>query len=394
MDRAAEIVFIVSVALIGYTYFAYAALLVVVTSIVQIVRDLRYLVSVQDRRAGLPADELPSLSVVVAAYNEEAVIEEKIANLLALEYPKDRLELIIASDGSSDRTNEIAAAHADRGITLKAYEERAGKITVLNRTIPEARGDVVVLSDANTIYEPDALLKLARHFSDERIGFVVGNLRLTSPTKEFQSEGLYWRYEMMLKFLENKLGVALIANGGIYAIRRSTFRPLPPDTITDDLMIPLRITEQGLLGRFEPEAIAHEETGKDLRAEFTRHARIGAGNFQSLWRAPAMLNPFRTRAMFSYLSHKVLRWLVPFFMILAAASNACLLGRSIFQVTMALQGAFYLFALLGWLVRRPRVLAKLFALPHYLVGINAALLVGFVRCITGRQRVIWRRTER
>lgn len=239
------------------------------------------------------------------------------------------------------------------------------------------------------------MLKLTRHFHDMRIGFVVGDLRLHSASESVRSEGIYWRYEMILKFLENKLNIVLVANGAIYAIRKKAFRPMPPDTISDDLIIPMTITEQGYLARFEPEAVAHEETGKDVHAEFVRHTRIGAGEFQSIWRTRRLLNPFLTRVAFCYVSHKLLRWLGPFFMIGAFSSNLLLLDSPFYQFTALLQIVFYTLAIVGYFQPPgPPWLRHAFLTPYYFVSINVALLVGFVRFLSRSQRPTWERTER
>src|SRR5690606_36955376 len=258
---------------------------------------------------------LPRVTLVVAGRNEEAVIARKRENSLALDYPPELLEIVIGSDGSTDRTDALVRACPDPRVRLDAAP-RAGKVGVLNRTIPLARGEIVLLSDANTHLEPDALRRLVPHFDDPSVGAVCGRLRLYNPTKQDFEESAYWSYESAIKLEEGRRGALIGANGGLYALRRILFSPLPPDTIVDDFVIPLRVLEQGKAVVYEEQAVALEETTEDYGREFGRRARIAAGNFQALTLVPRLLLPSAGFAAYAFWSHKVIRWCAPLLMAL------------------------------------------------------------------------------
>jgi len=389
-----EIIFWGSVFLVFYAYIGYPVVLFVLSSTVQMTRDLRFILSRDERRTQPHDDQAwPAVSLIIAAYNEEDVIREKIENTLQLDYPGS-IEIIVASDGSSDRTNEIAGDYEARGVRLIAYGERRGKTSVINDTVGRAEHDIVVLSDANTMYDRGALRHLVKYFNDSSVAVVVGEMTLASASDAHKSETYYWHYEVMLKFMENKLGAILGANGGIYALRKELFEPVPPDTIVDDFVIPLKIREKGYRLVYSPEARGFEKTAQDIYAETVRRRRIAAGNFQAvvlLWR---LLNPLRGYVSFSFFSHKILRWFAPFFMIGALAANAVLSTRPFYLVLLVLQVAFYASAYLGWRAAPGSALKKICAIPHYLVTMNLAMLRGFVNFLRGQQKVTWQKITR
>jgi hypothetical protein len=252
---------------------------------------------------------------------------------------------------------------------------RAGKTSVLNRCIPAARGEIVVLSDANTRIEPGALRALVRHFEDAEVGAVCGRLQLYNPTRAEYEESAYWKYESWLKALEGKQGAVVGANGGLYAIRRDLFSRLPPSTIVDDFVIPLRMLDQGYRVLYEPEALASEETTEDYGREFGRRARIAAGNFQSLGLVPGLLSPLRGFPAFAFWSHKVLRWCAPALMLVALAANVALLDEPFYRFTMAAQVGFYALALLGSVAVGPSFVRRIAGVPYYFVTMNLAIAV-------------------
>ena len=348
--------------------------------------------------ASAPAIDLPSATLLIAAYNEAAVIEERILNALAIDYPRDRFQIVVASDGSSDGTPDIVRRYVDRGVQILDYRERRGKSAVLNATIAGLQTDLVILSDANTFNDPDAVLKLTRWFADPGVGSVVGKLVLTDPATGRNADSLYWKYETFLKKCEGRLGGLLGANGAIYAIRRPLYVPIPDQTIVDDFVIPLLAKqEHGGTIVYDPEAVAHEETPENIGSEFHRRARIGAGGFQAialLWR---LLDPHRGWISFTFLSHKILRWLCPAFMIGCILSNVVLVlngGSSLYRVLLTAQATFYLLALVAsWFPPKLKILKPL-RLVTMFTSMNVALLVGFFRWIGGRQKGVWRRTER
>ena len=335
----------------------------------------------------------PTVSLVVAAHDEAGCIGEKLENSLALDYPADRLEVLIGSDGSTDGTDAIVGAHPDPRVHLSTAP-RAGKTSVLNRCIPSARGEVVVLSDANTRIDPGALKALVRHFEDPQVGAVCGRLQLYNPTRAEYEESAYWKYESWLKALEGKQGAVVGANGGLYAMRRALFTRLPPSTIVDDFVIALRLLDQGYRVLYEPLALASEETTEDYGREFGRRARIAAGNFQSLGLVPGLLSPLRGFPAFAFWSHKVLRWCAPALMLVALAANVLLLEEPFYQVTMAAQVGFYALAVLGSLAVGPSVVRRTAGIAYYFVTMNLAIAVGFWRFLRNSQGAAWERTAR
>jgi cellulose synthase/poly-beta-1,6-N-acetylglucosamine synthase-like glycosyltransferase len=385
-----KIIFWVSVALIVYNYAIYPGLLFAAASVVQTWRDLQYALGRRQRRARLQTT--PHVSIIIPAHNEERVIEEKLKNVGSLDYPREKLEVIVVSDGSEDRTDEIVGK-AGAGVRLLVQPTRMGKPAAVNRGIAEATGEIVVVTDANTLFDPAAIQHLVRHFADERVGIVLGDLKCVSP-EGYQSEGLYWNFERALKFLENRIGAVLGGQGGIYAIRRSVYRPIPNETWVDDFVIGMQVKEAGYWVMYDSEAIAIEETAGSVESEFIRKARIGAGNFQALSYTWRLLNPLRGPVAFAFWSHKVLRWIGPFCMIAAFLANVFLLGSLFYQIIFGLQVAFYGAGILGYLLRKKAGAVKALALPYYFLFMNAALAVGFFRFLTHRQRATWERAQR
>ena len=346
-------------------------------------------------RQELAAGELPEVTLIVAAHNEEAVIESKIRNSLALDYPPGRLHVVIASDGSSDATPQIVARYAERGVRLLDYRERRGKSGLLNAAIAETGGEILVLSDANTEYRADAIRKLVRWFVDPGVDTVCGRLLLRDSHQGRNVDGIYWRYETFLKNCEGRLGALLGANGAIYAIRRRAYVPIPNNTIVDDFVIPLlsKLRHKGRIV-FDPEAVATEETASHLGSEFRRRARIGTGVYQSLPLLGRLLHPRYGWTAFAFLSHKLLRWLVPFFLLGLLLCNLVLLDQTLFQAALAGQIGAYGLALAGAYLPGRSLPCKLVRGLAMFVGMNLALLVGFWRWLSSPQTGTWQRTTR
>jgi cellulose synthase/poly-beta-1,6-N-acetylglucosamine synthase-like glycosyltransferase len=393
-----ELAFWLALALVVFTYLGYPILLAAWDGVREVLSGLRFLAGGGDRCERREADAWPRVSIVFAAYNEEACIEAKIRNCLALDYPPDRLEVVVGCDGCSDRTVALARAAGGARVTVHDLSPRSGKASVLSRLVPAASGDVVVLTDANVMMEPGAIRALARRFRDPSVGAVVGRLRLYNPTRREYEESLYWKYETALKYWEGKHGCVVGANGGIYAIRRLLFSPIAPDTITDDFVIPARIAGRGWSVPFEPDAVAHEETTEDAAREFVRRARIGAGNWQALVRVPELLDPRTGFLCFAFVSHKLLRWATPFLLAAAVLANGFLAaapGAWGYRALFLAQAGFYGLAVAGWRgYGFARPLRRVASLAHYFVSMNAALAVGLWRFVRGTQRATWQRTER
>jgi cellulose synthase/poly-beta-1,6-N-acetylglucosamine synthase-like glycosyltransferase len=369
--------------LVLYTYLLYPVLLWVLT---------------WWRREPVFADprRWPRVSVVLAAYNEAAVIRDKIENTLALDYPKDLLELIIVSDGSTDDTDKIAGDYADRGIQLMRMAQNGGKTLAQNAGCRLAKGDILVFSDANSMYEPNALKELVRLFTDARVGCVCGELHYANPRQvaAAKGEGLYWRYERFLKRRESLLGSSLGANGSIYALRRELFVELDGDIISDFIM-PLRIWRGGSRVVYGPAAVAVESAGNSFEDELGRRTRIIARSMHGLWTERAVLNPFR-HGLFALqmISHKVLRWLVPVLLLTLLAASIALAAAPFYKAMLALQLVFYLLALLGYLLQqRVGRLAPLY-LPAYFCAINLGAFLGLWNFLRGERYRIWKPVSR
>lgn len=377
-------------AVVGFAYAGYPALI--------------YVLSKLFGRPPVPPDvaaaDLPHVSVLVAAFNEEVDIDARVRNLLALDYPKDKLELVIASDGSTDRTNEIVARYADRGVQLFAYPENKGKATVLNRSVPRLAGEVVALSDANTHWAPDVVRNLARWFQDPAVGVVNGKLVLVDPATGRNVDGLYWKYETFLKKCESRLGALLGTNGAIYAVRKSLFPRVTPGTLIDDFVIPMNARRAtGCRIIYDTKAVASEETAPTIRAEFRRRVRIGAGGYQSIVMLWPLLSPAHGWVSFTFLCHKIVRWLCPFVLLAALVLNLALFLDPAADPAragwlLAAQVGFYALAAAGnWLPATPRWL-RFLRLPTMFTTMNVALFFGFFRWLFGPKTGTWKRTDR
>jgi len=316
-----------------------------------------------------------------------------VANCSDLDYPEDKLEVLIGSDGSSDRTAAIARTSTHCNIAVTEFSERRGKPAVLNDLVAMANGEILVFSDANTMYEPHAIRRLVRHFADPLVGGVCGHLALLPRRAGAAAhEGLYWRYENWLKSLESRAGSVVGANGAIYAIRRSGYQPLPlARLVPDDFLIPIRVLEQGYRFIYEPDAVATELTSTTAKGEFLRKARIGASDFNVLPELLPLLNPRSGLIAFMLLSHKVIRWLVPILALVALATNLWLLRWPLMRLALAIQVCFYLVAAIGFVSERVGLNVGLLTVPCYLVSANTALLSGLWRSLSGSQPATWQR---
>jgi cellulose synthase/poly-beta-1,6-N-acetylglucosamine synthase-like glycosyltransferase len=378
--------------LVAHTYVLYPCVLFVVYALRQARADLRYLTRRSERRRrGLDERELPAVTFIVPAYNEERHLKDKLSNLRELDYPKDRLQVVIVSDGSTDQTNAILSEVHDSFIETVLRPERSGKWGALNEGVRRARHDILIMSDASTLFEPAAIRYLVRHFRDQGVGVVCGALGFHGGDEHKQTEGVYWRYETMLRLMEARVGATLTASGAIYAVRRSCYRPLTADDIIDDFVVPLRARALGFRVVFDPEAEALEFAGDTVKDEFTRRVRIAVGSFRALRELSRVRMDLM--AAFSFFSHKVLRWVLPFLLIGAFASNLFLLASPFYRATLFVQAAVYLWATLGFVLRERARRVPLAMLCYYLMAINVAYLVGFFRFVGGRRDAAWQRVS-
>ena len=372
-------------AIIGFTYIGYPLALMAVSRL-------------WGRAAVVPDQQLPerpAVSLLIVAHNEEETIAERLENALGLDYPQELLEIVVATDASTDRTDDIVRSFAHRGVTLKTFSPRMGKAAILNRTIPTLRGSIVMLSDANTFTAPDAAHKFARWFHDPAIGVVCGRLQLVDRARGTNVDGLYWSIETALKEREARLGAIIGANGANYALRRTAFVPIPDDTIADDLVIPLQARlHHGCAIVFDREALAVEETAPEVELEFGRRVRLGAAGFQAIRLLWPLLNPLRGSIAWSFFCHKVLRWLCPVFMAGLLLSNVFLAGRPSYALALAAQAALHLGGIAGFWWKPDLPLPRMARLGVMFYAMNVALLVGLWRWSTNRQPSAWARTPR
>jgi cellulose synthase/poly-beta-1,6-N-acetylglucosamine synthase-like glycosyltransferase len=347
--------------------------------------------------AAAPA-EWPTVSLLIAALNEEKWIEQRVENALEQDYPADKLQIVVASDGSTDRTAAIVGKLAERypgRIVLHDFAQRRGKASVLNALLPTLTGQFVALSDANTFFDRAAVKNLVRWFADDQVVAVCGRLELLDAATGRNVDGLYWRYENFLKRCEARLGALLGANGAVYAIRREQYVPIPGDTIIDDFVIPLlmKLRSRGRIV-YDAEAVATEECPPHVGDEFRRRARIGAGGFQSLVRLWPLALPTAGWTSLAFVSHKVLRWFAPLLLIVALLANVALLAQPLYQALLAVQLAFYAAAAIGYVVPGNGTLPRWLRLTTMFASMNAALAVGFWRWLAGSQGGTWQRTAR
>ena len=329
----------------------------------------------------------PTVSILVPAYNEADVIEAKIRNFSALDYPQEKLELVIASDGSTDSTAAIAQRLSDATrIRTFAYEHNRGKIAVINETIPRVRGEICVFSDASAALERHALRHLVANFADPSVGAVSGTYRVLNPSEARlgKPEDIYWKYETFLKRQESALGCVVGGHGQILAVRTSLY-PFPtPDIINDDYVIPLMISKRGYRVVYEPEAAAGEEARE--MGGFQRRIRVMAGNIQQMREIKELV--WRPQwQLFYFVSHKIMRLAVPFALASLAIFNLLLLSRPLYRQLAIVQLCFYGIALLGtWRRLRPRILR----IPYYFCMINAAVFVAVYHMLLERRKPAWK----
>lgn len=374
----AQVTFWLSVGVLSYTYIGYPALIWIWARL-------------RPRRLRSGAAE-PQTTILVVAYNEGASIEARLENLLALDYPRDHMEVIVASDGSTDDTVERANRFRDRGVRVVEFERRRGKPAALNALVPAARGEIVVLADARQCFHGNAVRALVRHFADPAVGAVSGELILVSNRNGGgvgDGMGLYWEYEKFIRKHESRVDSTTGATGAIYAIRRDLFEPIPEDILLDDVLIPTRIMCRGLRVVFEPDAIAYDQAPVSAAVEFRRKVRTIAGNFQLFAREPWMLSPLQNRIWLQTVSHKGLRLLSPLGLATAFAANVALLDDPFFVGTLIAQSAFYAAAAIGVAVRDTAGNHFLFNVPYSFCLLNWAAAVAAVRVMSGRQRVTW-----
>jgi cellulose synthase/poly-beta-1,6-N-acetylglucosamine synthase-like glycosyltransferase len=375
---AAEIVFWLSAFALCYTYAGYPVLLALVSTW---------------RAKKVYREEIqPTITIIITAYNEEAALSAKLENTLALDYPFKLLEIIVASDCSTDRTDEIVQRFSSRGVRLCRQSQRLGKTAAQNAAVEQARGEIIIFSDATSHYQPDVIRAMMPNFADATVGCVAGRLIYVDPGDSRVGRGArsYWSYETFLKKHESRGGSLIGASGCLYAVRKSAYVPLYHEACSD-FIIATKMVEQGLRAIYEPNAVCIEETNQRSDAELKMRVRVIAQTFTDLWRHRSMLNPFRSGFYaVQLLSHKVMRYLVPFFLIAIFVASMILAPSSlVYRVLFAAQVIGYASALLSWLLEKVGVRSRVLALPQYFVLANLASLIACYQFIRGERYARW-----
>lgn len=373
-----QFLFWVAVSVVLYVYFGYPLLLLILAK-------LRPALQVKN------SEITPTVSLIIAAYNEEKVIAQKIENCLALDYPREKLQIIVASDGSTDRTNEIVKRFANQGVKLVVLSSNQGKSSAQNKAVTEARGEIILFTDADLVLRTDTLNKVNRNFADESVGCVVGKIAYLNEvdTSVSVGEGVYWRYELFLRNVESEVG-NFVMGSGIMAIRRSLFQPVDPN-VGEDFVLPMQTAMAGYKVVYESEAIAetilHQTKPKDM---LRSKVRVISKDLRGLFLCRAILNPFRY-PLYSWglISHKLLRWLVPYFLIILFGFNLLLLDHPFYFLTLALQIAFYALAISCYLWQKKGKPPRIVGIPFSFCLVNLAALVGVARFAIGKKSGRW-----
>lgn len=392
--KTIEILFWICLFIVFYTYIGYGLVLYVLVKVKEMFH--------KQKAFTLPTDEeLPEVTLLVAAYNEEEVVDEKMRNSLALDYPKGKLKWLWVTDGSNDGTNEKLKAYPETEIVYQP--ERQGKTAALNRAIERVKTPIVVFTDANTMINREAIREMVRAFMDEKVGCVAGEKRIAVKEKDNAAsggEGIYWKYESALKRLDGKLYSAMGAAGELFAIRTELFEKMEKDTLLDDFILSLRIVQRGYKIAYCSTAYAMESGSADMKEEEKRKVRIAAGGLQSIWRLRALLNPFRYGTVsFQYVSHRVLRWsvtpialfaLIPLNVVLATLDT----GHSLYKIILLLQILFYGMGLWGYYLSTRQIKNKILYIPYYFLFMNINVIRGAFYLRKRKGNGAWEKAKR
>ena len=383
----AKITFWGSFLLVSYTYIGYGIVVLILDKLTP------------KRKIIAEPSEWPKITLLIAAYNEESIIREKIENTLSLDYPKDKIDLFFVTDGSTDQTGVIISTYPE----IRHFHEsgRKGKIHAVNRVMKEVTSPIVIYSDANTLLNKEALKMIARHYSDEKVGGVAGEKRIFSKSSDSAAgagEGLYWKYESFLKKKDSDINSIVGAAGELFSIRTALFEEPPSNIIIEDFYISLKIASSGYRFVYEPAAQATETASASVEEEWKRKVRISAGGIQAIVLLSYLLNPFKYGLLsFQYISHRVLRWtLAPLALPIIFVSNVylALRGPFYFQWLLIGQVLFYILAGLGYLFRNKKIPVKGFFVPYYFSVMNLSVYAGFFRYVKGKQSVVWEKSKR
>ncbi len=334
----------------------------------------------------------PRVSVIITAYNEERDIRAKLENTLSLKYPPEKLEIIVASDCSTDRTDEIVGEFAARGVKLYRQTERKGKTSAQNMAVEQATGEIILFSDATTLYQMDVLRAMLPNFADETVGCVAGKLIYVDESASSVGKGArsYWNYETFLKESESRACSLIGTSGCLYSVRKSAYQPMYSEACSDFLIATL-VYKQGLRTIYEPQAVCTEETNQKSQKEMQMRVRVISQTFTDLWRNREMLNPLKSGFFaIELISHKLLRYSVPVFLILMLlAAGIGTFHSTFFLAAFVLQLVFYATTLIAWLLEKNEIKSGVLAIPLYFVLTNLAAFVGFYKFLIGESYTHW-----
>jgi cellulose synthase/poly-beta-1,6-N-acetylglucosamine synthase-like glycosyltransferase len=390
-----KIIFWFFLLVIFYAYLGYGILLFI------LVRIKRLFISKPLQAEATPDVNLPEVTLFVAAYNEKDFVDAKVSNSLSLDYPEEKVKHVWITDGSTDGTDEMLRHYP--GVEVYHQPERAGKIAAMNRGMQFVKTPIVIFSDGNTMLGRESIRRIVRLFQDPGVGCVSGEKRIFNKDSVAATEGIYWKYESLLKRWDAELYSIVGAAGELFALRTSLFRPVEPDTLLDDFMISMRIAMEGYKIQYDPEAYAIENPSATVAEELKRKIRISAGGIQSVLRLAPLLNIFRYGVLsFQYISHRVLRWtLAPLGLLVIFVTNWLLSARyglfnplSVYTWTLAGQILFYLFSLMGWYLETKKIKLKLLFVPYYFFVMNLSVYLGLFRFVRKKQSVNWERAKR
>ncbi|MCP9756474.1 glycosyltransferase family 2 protein [Lacihabitans sp. CCS-44] len=384
--KTLEISFWIMLGIAFYAYLGYGILLYLLVKIKNLIV----------KKPNFINQELPEVTLLVAAYNESDYVVDKVKNTIEQNYPSDKLKIVFVTDGTTD--DSIEKLKSFEQVKVYHSHERKGKMAAINRVMPLIQSPITVFTDANAMLNTDAIRSMVEHFVNPKVGVVAGEKQIlkVSENNAEVGEGLYWKYESFLKKLDSELYSTVGAAGELYAIRTSLFQTLETDTLLDDFVLSLRICSKGYVTAYEPSAKAMETASLNIAEELKRKVRISAGGIQSVLRLQTLLNPFKHGWLtFQYLSHRVLRWtLVPVFLILMPIINLFLLDNPFYQLSLFLQVAFYSLAILGYVFEKKGKKFKALYVPYYFSFMNYAAILGFKRFYSNQQAVTWEKAAR
>ncbi len=383
-----ELLFTLSLIVLVYTYLGYGAIAKFLTLFVK-----------KTKLAKLQGEDLPKITHIIAAYNEEDIIQDKIDNCAALNYPSEKMKTIIVTDGSTDKTPDIAKASS---LTTHYHSpERAGKLAAVNRVMHDVTTGITVFSDANAMLNPDALKNIATHFQNNMVGAVAGEKKVIAQEADdaaSSGEGIYWKYESWLKKVDYALHSVVGAAGELFAIRTHLYESPRQNMLIEDFITTMSVAQKGYRVAYAPDAIAQETSSASIGEEIKRKVRISAGGLQAVWHFRSLLNPFQnTLLTFQYISHRALRWtLAPLCLIVAFITNLALLpsGQVIYQWLFALQVSFYLLSLVGYFFQQRKIKIKIAFVPFYFAFMNISVFMGLFKLIAGDYQVTWEKAAR